>query len=152
HARRRLQERPGLTPDPRLPRNHPRRPEKPETALIRPVVQTRGTVATREHLIPMAFPLWLHGWTGTALVGCYVPGDGMWNGHPGQLPVTPHPWMRTEGRAESACCAGESLSLLLSVSRRARPGACGERARGVSASALRAVAPWLLFAPGRGRP
>src|SRR4029077_9825625 len=33
----------------------------------------------------------------------------------------------------------------------ARPGACGEHVRSVSAPALRAAAPWLLFALRRGR-
>jgi hypothetical protein len=62
--------------------------------------------------------LGFHGWTGTALVACCVPGDGVWNGHLGQLPVHHFRGCEGRGRAESACCAGELLLLLLSVIRR----------------------------------
>ena len=58
------------------------------------------------------------------------------------------PWMPTGGEqnrlvAREGCCR-------FGCHKQAgvRPGACGERVRGVSASALRAAAPRLLFAPG----
>jgi len=86
-----------------------------------------------------------HGWTGTALVACYVPGDGVWNGHLGQLPV--HHFRGCEGRGASrvGLLRGRvAITSAVSDQACARPGACGERVRSVSAFGTaggRALAP-----------
>src|SRR6185437_1004148 len=62
-------------------------------------------------------------------------------------------WVGGNGQLDVQGIRVESSLVMSAVSDQicARPGACGEHVRSVSALALRAAAPWLLFALRRGR-